>query len=83
MDEKDQLEARMLETLSEEKLSAEEPEEAARERLRPRYEIRITAATDPIVEETRKYRSMAEEIDGRYDDYMRRAEKATQRPDKQ
>ncbi|KIL40290.1 hypothetical protein SD70_14435 [Gordoniibacillus kamchatkensis] len=74
MNEKEQLEQQMTETLTEGKMEAQEPDEAARERLRPRYEIRIQASTDPIVAETRKFRTMAKEIDGRYDRYVRQAE---------
>lgn len=37
-------------------------------KLPPRWEIRIQTEHDPVAEETRKYRSLAKEIDGRYDD---------------
>lgn len=37
-------------------------------RLPPRWEIRIQAERDPIVEETKAYRAMATEIDDRYND---------------
>ncbi|WP_025717603.1 hypothetical protein [Paenibacillus sp. 1-18] len=37
------------------------------------YEVRIQTHIDPIVEETRKYRSMARELDDRYNDYMSKA----------
>jgi hypothetical protein len=41
-------------------------------RISPKYEIRIQTKSDPIVEETKRYRAMAEEFDGRYDAYMKR-----------
>lgn len=75
MNEKERLERQVSETLTEGEMETEHPEAAARDRLRTRYEIRIQAATDPIVAETNLFRSMAEEVDGRYDGYMRRAER--------
>ncbi|MFC5470802.1 hypothetical protein ACFPPD_19110 [Cohnella suwonensis] len=47
--------------------SREDASEEAVKRLRPRWEIRVQAELDPVVEETKAYRSMAEEVDGRYD----------------
>lgn len=46
--------------------SADAHAEAVR-KLPPRWEIRIQTEHDPVAEETRKYRSLAKEIDGRYD----------------
>jgi hypothetical protein len=74
MNEKEQLERHVSQSLTQGRMEAPDPEAAARRRLIPRHEIRIQAGTDPIVEETRQFRSMAEEVDGRYDGYMRRAE---------
>jgi len=50
----------------------DEPDRAERVRmsLPPKYEVRIQMEYDPIVEETKRYRSMAREIDGRYDRFM-------------
>jgi hypothetical protein len=45
--------------------------EAARKKLLMKTEIRIQAQTDPIVEETRQYRQMADEVDDRYARYDR------------
>ncbi|WP_238996474.1 hypothetical protein [Paenibacillus pinistramenti] len=45
-------------------------QEEGRRRLSPKYEVRIQTTFDPVVEETLKYRSMAKEIDGRYDKYV-------------
>lgn len=54
--------------------SEEDRRKEEQRRISPKYEIRIQTSLDPIVEETRTYRGMAKEIDGRYDDYMKRAE---------
>jgi len=50
----------------------DEPDREAlvRSILPPKYEVRIRMEYDPIVEETKRYRSMAREIDGRYDRFM-------------
>jgi hypothetical protein len=77
MNDKEQIEQELTQSLTEGDLGAMDPQAAAPDRLRTRYEIRIQAVTDPIVEETRKVRSMAEEVDDRYDDYMQRAERGT------
>ncbi|GAC42171.1 hypothetical protein [Paenibacillus popilliae] len=66
------LEARLSEYLTEGDMEMEEQEEAVRRRLPPRTEIRIQTALDPIIEETKQYRSMAKEIDSRYDEYLKR-----------
>lgn len=58
--------------LTEGDMQAEEPDDAALRRLGERYEIRIQAEQDPIVEETRLYRRIASEVDSRYDDYLKR-----------
>ncbi|PZD95628.1 hypothetical protein DNH61_13995 [Paenibacillus sambharensis] len=44
-------------------------------KLSPKYEVRIQSVDDPIVEETKRFRSMAREIDDRYDRYMERAQR--------
>lgn len=76
MSDNKELERELSEMLTEQEIgSEEERKREERRRLSPRYEIRIQTNLDPIVEETRKYRSMAKEVDGRYDDYMKRAAK--------
>jgi hypothetical protein len=53
-----------------EESSESSPEEAGTEavkRLSPRWEIRIQAEWDPVAEETKAYRAIASEVDGRYD----------------
>lgn len=75
MSDNKELERELSELLTEHEYgSEEERREEERRRLSPRYEIRVQTTLDPIVEETRKYRSMAKEIDGRYDDYLKKTE---------
>ncbi|WP_123043405.1 hypothetical protein [Cohnella candidum] len=45
----------------------EDPGKEAVRKLPPRWEIRIQTERDPIAEETELYRSMAKEVDDRYD----------------
>ncbi|GIP49818.1 hypothetical protein D3C76_73820 [compost metagenome] len=80
-DSKD-LERELSEMLTEgEYGSEEERREEERRKLSPKYEIRIQTTLDPIVEETLNYRKMAKEIDGRYDDYLKRTERVEKKPD--
>lgn len=46
-----------------------DPDERARVKLPPKYEMRIHTEHDPVAEETKLFRSMAKEVDGRYDKY--------------
>lgn len=73
----EELEEQLTELLTEGELKDEDRERKEREQISPRYEIRIQTTLDPIVEETRLYRTMAQELDGRYDDYL---EKTRPRP---
>jgi hypothetical protein len=73
MREKELVEQQMSQSLTEGKMERLDPQAAARDRLTPRYEIRIPAKMDPIVEETELFRARAEEVDERYDDYIRKA----------
>ena len=68
MGQSEDLERELSELLTEGEIR--ENEAKKRERLNPKYEVRIQTHIDPIVEETRKYRSMARELDDRYDEYM-------------
>lgn len=78
MDEKKQdltpIEEQLEAMLVEGNMVAEDKSEGARRRIMPRTEIRIQTSHDPIVKETKLYRSLAQEVDGRYDEYMKRAE---------
>jgi hypothetical protein len=71
MNKKEQLEQEVAQILTEGEMKAEDPKEAAVDRLSPRYEVRIQTAKDPIVEETKIFRELAKEVDKRYDKYMK------------
>ncbi|WP_028549972.1 hypothetical protein [Paenibacillus sp. UNC451MF] len=60
-------EEQLARKLTEGEMDAEDTEEAARKRLPIKTEIRIQAQIDPVVQETKLYRQMADEVDGRYD----------------
>ncbi len=66
------LEEQVSQALEEGHVEKPNPDEEARRRLIPRYEIRTQAKLDPIVEETRIIRNISREIDGRYDKYLSR-----------
>ena len=70
---KEQLEQNLANVLTEGELHKTDPDAAALRRLSPKYEIRTQTSRDPIVEETKIVRSIAREIDDRYDEYMSRA----------
>ncbi len=67
--EREEAEELLARKLSEEPEETDEEEAGAKaaKRLHPKWEIRIQANVDPIVEETIAYRSLAREVDGRYD----------------
>lgn len=72
-DKKDHdLERQLSELLMDGEMESKNEEEEGRRLIPPKYEIRIQTTQDPIVEETRKYRSIAKELDDRYDKYMKR-----------
>ncbi|WP_438448372.1 hypothetical protein [Gorillibacterium sp. sgz5001074] len=54
-------------------MEAKDPEEEAARRVSPPYVVRIRTERDPILEETAVYRNMAEEVDDRYDAYLKAA----------
>lgn len=64
------LERQLSEMLTDGEMEKKDREKEGRRLLSPKYEIRIQTQLDPIVEETQKYRSMAKELDDRYDKYM-------------
>ncbi|AUS25008.1 hypothetical protein MMB75_21730 [Paenibacillus sp. P2(2022)] len=74
MSQSEELERQLSELLTEGEIR--ENEAKKRERLSPKYEVRVQTQMDPIVEETRKYRNMARELDDRYDEYMSKADKS-------
>lgn len=67
-----EMERKITEILTDGEMKEADREQEQRKRIVPKYEIRIQTQLDPIVEETRKYRMMAQEIDDRYDRYMSR-----------
>ncbi|WP_223067005.1 hypothetical protein [Paenibacillus caui] len=70
-----ELEQKLTELLFDGEQKQVNHQEEGRKRLSPKYEIRIQTTMDPVVEETMKYRSMAREIDDRYDKYVERSPK--------
>ncbi|KAA8787189.1 hypothetical protein ABIE27_005747 [Paenibacillus sp. 4624] len=74
MDESKELERRLSDMLTEGDMEAsDDAEERERQLIPPKYEVRIQTERDPIVEETLKFRTMARELDDRYDRYLDRA----------
>jgi 23S rRNA A2030 N6-methylase RlmJ len=63
------VEEELAQKLTEGEMETGDAEDKARKRLPIKTEIRIQAQIDPVVEETRQYRQMAEEIDERYKRY--------------
>lgn len=76
MENPEELERRLRDMLTEGEMQTEDGKERERANLSPKYEVRIQTRLDPIVEHTLKYRSMAKELDGRYDDYLKRAQRS-------
>jgi len=74
MSENHDLERQLSEMLTEGEMEdLQNRKDQERELISPRYEVRIQTQLDPIVEETWKYRSMARELDDRYDRYLDKA----------
>lgn len=72
MKDKEKLEKIVTETLLEGEFNKGDPDDEAVGRLPSKYEIRQTVQLDPIVEETKRFRTMGKEVDDRYDEYMKR-----------
>ena len=72
MDKKIHVEEQLSTLLTEGDMSQKEPTKEAPKRLATRYEVRIQAEQDPIVEETKQFREIAKEVDNRYDRFMPR-----------
>ncbi|UVI27617.1 hypothetical protein [Paenibacillus spongiae] len=70
----EQMEQELVERLTSEELDNTEQERKVKAKLSPKYEIRIQTKHDPIVEETKLYREMAQEVDDRYERYMNRVQ---------
>lgn len=73
-----ELEKELSELLTGTEIDISEKERRAKElrQLSSRYEIRVQTQLDPIVEETHVFRSMAKEVDDRYDDYLNKVDKS-------
>ncbi len=73
-----ELEKELSELLTGKEIDISEEERRLRElkQLASRYEIRIQTQLDPILEETHIFRSMAKEVDHRYDDYLKKVDKS-------
>ncbi|AJS61304.1 hypothetical protein [Paenibacillus sp. IHBB 10380] len=81
MKDHDELERVISELLTEGEVQEQfKREEQQRKLNSPKYEVRIQTTMDPIVEETLKYRSIARELDDRYNGYMERAEQGATPP---
>ncbi|MFB5269617.1 hypothetical protein ACE41H_22920 [Paenibacillus enshidis] len=76
MENPEELERRLREMLTEGEMQTGDSKEQERVNFAPKYEVRIQTRLDPIVEHTLKYRSMARELDDRYEDYMKRAQQS-------
>ncbi|WP_411345026.1 hypothetical protein ACE3MZ_02740 [Paenibacillus sp. WLX1005] len=68
----DELERELSERLTEGEMQEEDREVRERRLIPSKYEVRIQAEHDPIVEETQHYRKLAKELDDRYDKYLER-----------
>ncbi|BFH60254.1 MULTISPECIES: hypothetical protein [Paenibacillus] len=76
MSENHDIERQLSEMLTEGEMEEKQDrKDQERELISPRYEIRVQTELDPIVEETLKYRSMARELDDRYDRYLEKTKK--------
>ena len=69
LNDKESVEQRLAQLLSDEVTRQESADEEARRKLSPRYEIRVRTEREPIAEETKQFRKIAKEVDDRYDQY--------------
>lgn len=76
MDNKDKnIEHKLSQLLTSDEHGRGKADQEALQMLAPKYEIRIQAEQDPIVEETKQFRHIAKEVDDRYDRFVARNEK--------
>lgn len=75
-DSNDDLERRLSEMLTEGDMEQGDSKAKQLREISPKYEIRIQTTLDPIVEETRRYRQIARELDDRYDKYLEQTRKS-------
>ncbi|MEK5489382.1 hypothetical protein MKZ24_01445 [Paenibacillus sp. FSL R7-0297] len=74
MSDNDDLERRLSELLQDGEMEQDDRQAKEIRQISPKYEIRIQTTLDPIVEETRRYRKIAYELDSRYDKYVQRSD---------
>lgn len=83
MDKGKKIEQKVKKVLTEGEMNVDEPNKAALDRLKPKYEIRVQTMMDPIVEETHIIREHVKEVDDRYDQYMNRIPGKEEKKDRQ
>lgn len=76
MDDNDDLERKLSELLQDGEMEQGDRKAKEIRQIPPKYEIRIQTTLDPIVEETLRYRKIANELDDRYDKYLERSGKS-------
>lgn len=69
--DREQLERELAERLTDGQLTDEERAKRVKAKLSPKYEVRIQAELEPVVEETIRYRQLAKELDERYDRFVK------------
>ncbi len=67
------MEQELAKQLQEGPMELSEQERRAKASPSPKYEVRIQTVHDPVVEETKRFRKLAKEVDDRYDRYLERA----------
>lgn len=73
---KKKVERKLSEALEKGEMRRRDPQLTAMNALTPKYEIRVRAERDTILEETKLYRQMAAEVDDRYDKYDKYIERS-------
>ncbi len=76
-DRREDLEKQVSDALTEGEMQSQDRDEAVKRKLSSKYEIRVQAELDPIVEETVIYRRMAKEVDDRYERILDRHKPGT------
>ncbi|TBL80350.1 hypothetical protein [Paenibacillus thalictri] len=74
MERNEQLEQQLAQELMNGESGEVDAQRLASGRLAHKYEVRVQATVDPIVEETRIVRNYVREVDDRYDEYLSRTD---------
>jgi len=82
MDREKKIEQKVKKVLTEGEMNVDDPKKEVLNQLKPKYEIRVQTMSDPIVEETQIIREYAEEVDDRYDEYLKKIPKQTKEKDR-